>query len=673
MVIDQCLHGYADGHTLLATSTTLSREQRTLLSRMTDLSGPSPVSGFDGYLTAFPAPGDVYVLARTWYATELPRPGCVWTHSLLLDQAALRSPDIWNLVTLFQRPRQGERFEQYAARIEERPEAAVQLSVSRIHPLLPLIQASYDIRRSTKARVTVVTDTAAAVEDLFLAMWTQQWPELRRAFSFTTGMLGGLGGSVPFDLQAVPARNQTLAPEGGMEVIDLVHSGVHASDRWALLAAQDAVSRGELREFLWTFGGDFRDGRRAFRGLCETFTLLRGERARDLAAHVHSLFVDFAETEHLRQALFGGASKWALPENEVLPLVIEHNGAGFLECTPDEIRMRAGRLPITDLTEILKRALEERWSGSCPAALFDAFYAKCDVNSLDELPLSIVVEAIRLRPQLASDASLWGRSQDRARALLGALNKEGEIAQATIFGLLANGDITLLREAWRFSASAWIRGGLAYVDAVEPGVDIEAKLLEHLFAFRYDVPWELPPRLGRSLKYVSAVIELTEREANKFPISSATVFAGLPSLRDPHAELHACAFLLLVGLCRPEPTAARFLSAGFATVYRAAAMGGLPWQVWRRLEPLLPGHVREWDKCERLIEGTVSRFIHRRWPARDFLLTFREDETFDRAAQMLRAGVDAQRLDAFVAHALEDPAVATPYQRARILAWRADG
>src|SRR5690349_13495632 len=101
--IDQTLHGYDDGHRLLVTSDrSLPAEAQRLMLLMSDLSGPQPVSGFDGYLTGYPLPGiPVYAFSRTWYAPEMKRPGCVWTHTLLLKFRDLaRLDNLGELVSL---------------------------------------------------------------------------------------------------------------------------------------------------------------------------------------------------------------------------------------------------------------------------------------------------------------------------------------------------------------------------------------------------------------------------------------------------------------------------------------------------------------------------------------------------------------------------------------------
>ena len=115
LVLEQTLHGYSEGHELLASSSKLPREARRNLLSMSDLSGHGFVDGFDGYLTGYPLPViEKYALGRTWYAPEMSRPGCVWTHTLLVDFADIPNLDaIRNIFHHFQRPSSVDRTDKY--------------------------------------------------------------------------------------------------------------------------------------------------------------------------------------------------------------------------------------------------------------------------------------------------------------------------------------------------------------------------------------------------------------------------------------------------------------------------------------------------------------------------------------------------------------------------------
>ena len=99
--MEQMLYGYHDGHTLLASSLKKPLIEQSVTDALSDAAGQGR---FNEYLTGFALPKDgYYAFARTWYADEMPRPGCVWTHILLvsLSQISNMNSDIRDL---FQRP-----------------------------------------------------------------------------------------------------------------------------------------------------------------------------------------------------------------------------------------------------------------------------------------------------------------------------------------------------------------------------------------------------------------------------------------------------------------------------------------------------------------------------------------------------------------------------------------
>ena len=108
MRIEQLLHGYQDGHGLLAGSLQVkSAQDAACLSTMSDWSGyRDPHNQDHSYITTYPLPDrNYYVVAKSWYAYEMERPGCVWTHSLLIDLTDFDNRfDFRMLIPYFHRP-----------------------------------------------------------------------------------------------------------------------------------------------------------------------------------------------------------------------------------------------------------------------------------------------------------------------------------------------------------------------------------------------------------------------------------------------------------------------------------------------------------------------------------------------------------------------------------------
>jgi hypothetical protein len=208
--IDQTLHGYADGHQLLATSTDLTSEQQSALLIMSDLSGPAFRSGYESYLTGYPlSGGTIYCLARTWFAPELPRPGCVWTQTFLMKAEDLaRITDFDQVNELFHRPTAPSELGGYCRRLMfDQKTAAVQsrLSIDGQSTL----RALYDGGKM----VVLSSESSLLYEPLLLAIFEQQWPRLRRSFRFCSGALSLR--DTEFELSVSPPEaTHSLSEEG---------------------------------------------------------------------------------------------------------------------------------------------------------------------------------------------------------------------------------------------------------------------------------------------------------------------------------------------------------------------------------------------------------------------------------------------------------------------------
>lgn len=262
MKVDQCLFGYDDGHRLLVSSLPLGVET-SLLTELSDLAPGTVFSRSEGYWTGLPVPSlGRYVLMRTWPATEMPRPGCVWTHALLIEPVLLESiSDLSILQTLVIRPESPLDRDRYREQVEvnlsRNAETSSRVDDEMVRKLIALL---YDMTSS----VVEITSPGELDGPLF-SVWSQQWPRLRRNFRFQTAASRDPRptGSARFDVTAVLAHCDNGAPK--QETIP----------SWLYAAAADIQggSHGSLRSFLWLYGQDVRRQRGSFRPLVEVKAL----------------------------------------------------------------------------------------------------------------------------------------------------------------------------------------------------------------------------------------------------------------------------------------------------------------------------------------------------------------------------------------------------------------
>jgi len=101
-------------------------------------------------------------------------------------------------------------------------------------------------------------------------------------------------------------------------------------------------------------------------------------------------------------------------------------------------------------------------------------------------------------------------------------------------------------------------------------------------------------------------------------------------LEFPNAD--AAAFFLSLGFTHSQREAINLIALCFEHAHAAAHSGAhdpLSYRAWKVLERDVPtlSRTRNWDKCERLRQALIDRFIRNRWPRLDFLKCASRPET----------------------------------------------
>lgn len=255
--IDHALFGYAEGHRQLASTVRLPSQDMYHLGAASDLAGDARLDPAKSYVTGLPlTESKRFALIRTWAAPEMPRPGCVWSHVLLLDEAILSAQaDVSAFFSFFQDPREVSR-SFYSRPLV--PDWEVPASAS-LHPrrkdLISEIIGSYYSYLPTTLNSSAGAD---ALEMAIAAVWSQQWPRLRMEFSFRTAQLG---------------MRRRRSARYAVQVAQADVSDEIVTSGWIDVATEDASDDEvtPLRRFLWRYGRDMEDPRSRFRLLVETY------------------------------------------------------------------------------------------------------------------------------------------------------------------------------------------------------------------------------------------------------------------------------------------------------------------------------------------------------------------------------------------------------------------
>jgi hypothetical protein len=660
--LHQALHGYSGGHRLLVASQRLPREAERALLILTDVSGPVTGGPFESYLTGCAVPGTgAYALVRTWLAPELSRPGCVWSHTLLVDHADLsRLSDPRLLLPLFSRPRKGEPWEVYGRPLTRVPPAAAAAPPRRgawtDADAARLLETLYGAAADGPA--FVAAERPEPAEELILTVWGQQWPRLRRAFRFCTWSLAprALDGQ-PFDLQVVPpAVSRRLTPTPAAAVVTI--GGLRPAGRpdppaWARVAAADLVEDGgPLRALLARLGDALSAPRSAYPAL--VMAASGALRAREGRAGVTELIETVAEAwprpgdaTALKAALFEEVASAAAG---LLSPVGEADLLAALATTPRHAAFDRERLAV-------RRRAAAVW--------------RREPRQGVELARRIVAAG---PPTPLGEEFLRGAAE-AADPADGAL----QTGHPALFAALASRNVALARR--RAAAPETVSAPAAPArppDPVPAGsppataappAGVVARILERLDRAGAPDDGGPTPEERRSLAGspadVLAWLARTEAPAPRAVVVAAgcvdpyspavrdvgvdpwlRAAAGLEAKLDRPTWLGVAAFLLAVAFGDPRPRAGELAASLFGGVDRAAASGELPLPAWRLVARGLPAvpRWREADWADRLRRGLVERFLQHRWPAAELLRAARDDGAFQRVVMICEWSEDGLSL-----------------------------
>jgi len=709
ITVNQTLHGYDEGHRLLATSLKLSTAAERLLLEMSDLSGDGIVNGFEEYLTGYPLPEDDhnrFALAKTWYAREMERPGCVWTHTLIVEIEELtRLHQPKELLSNFVRPHKGQAFTSYETKLNVHAEDAL-IPTAHVEPRLTGQRTEelvgnlfYSIYQNKKSAV-LLTGNAIAFETLILQMWWQQWPALRGTFSFCTGALSPrmLPSGKLFAAQVAPEQNYYLFAKhrdskarNSADLIDGSKPSPSQLKPWYEVALSNLRS-GQYPnyvKFLREFGPTLSPSRTSFSRLTQLFWLMsrslnETKSLGELTSVLKQRFPKSTDAGELKLALYGDGRAWCFLsdksnptlEDALLSELIETKHADMFDVPKLELAERVCRLwernhdlALSLMTKCFETGLlelnpirQEFLSASISSASSE------EIIALTQTRTNLLETAIALNPGIAESPSLWQLDENRQRYL---------------FGRLQSLETAFDPEALSISVQ-WERVAIAMLDA---GSDLFAQSLSHVLGDRLPeliLTWHAKSGTVRNPVLGSNWLEVlggypqqvmtwlkTHRshENNTTPIPTCALIATVldPNSYEVRASgtevwldlAHSCAetiaikdrnpvlsFLLAVGLSHEDATASKLVVCAFEPIYDAASLDALPWRSWSQLEHLAPsyGLIWSWDKCHRLEEALITKVAKCNWPAEILLKAGRSSQVIRQIIQRAKDSTKGRRL-----------------------------
>jgi hypothetical protein len=677
MIIVKChqtLHGYASGHRMLATSIPLSsKDARTLLS-LSDISGPGMQIHSSGYLTGYPLPdAGLYALARTWAAPEMPRPGCVWTHTLLIDFAELASLEsVHYLVHNFRRPLM-DQFDDYRRPITSHLDTGDFKSESAPVPwIASVIRGLYE---TPEKRIVVGRGASFGFDRAVLDIWDQQWPRLKRSFRFCTlATTDRSSDGCSFDLQLYSSEDRSLRSRFKAAVEP--PSASVPDIPWIGYALDDLAfpNNSGLRGFFQLFGPDLADGRAAFPVLCNLHRLLSnkvidgsaGEKLLSLLEETPALVDSDRLVKHVASLLFERASEY--PERVIRFLLCQmtssnsasqiHYSKGFIDAAvsgdparisqvllavgPDSAAGEAliSRLSEDQLLSLLATAspfLESIVSARHELLAFSRFWTE---RTHDDIGLEVVhrVEDRSLQKRII------GAMRDAGRVDL-ASNLVDQVGVANFLQLIAEMTIDSEGDA---SSLPWIQPALH-----------DCKQVATYLSNGHKKPFSLLFLIAKHFQP-----DQIPNDAGHDPWYTAAKACDMNS-PDKSAEQFFYSYLLARALGVVSRSVAELFEISFEPIYHDAAVDALSLKSWVAIENRLPWSVfwLPWDRCKRLRAGLVDSFLKLHLPFATLLNIAKDDRIFEELTSQFADSTDGQRFLRNVVREVEAMKIVIPENR----------
>lgn len=270
ITIHQMLHGYEDGHNYIRGSIYLSsaKDMDTIAS-LSDWSEYINSNDDSSYLSAYPLKeSGYYVIARTWYAEEMKRPGCVWTHSILIPKGAMKAIyDYRSIESLFKRPVK-DAYESYG--IPLKLELASNINEKFLSVLKDSSGISYIIKNLMVGNIPSIyeVETDSETYRYLCLMIMNVLPSCvleNRTFCSGTNGLRALDGK-PFDVQFTTLQNQHVKSLMSKEQ-DIEDGFLYSS----MYVKNEVLSLGKLIKL---FEGEIGFDSNRYKSLCELIMLV---------------------------------------------------------------------------------------------------------------------------------------------------------------------------------------------------------------------------------------------------------------------------------------------------------------------------------------------------------------------------------------------------------------
>jgi hypothetical protein len=612
LTVHQCLHGYEDGHRLLASSCKLSRDSEREMLALTDLSGSSGGAVFEPYFTGYPlSNGEFYVLTQTWLALEMQRPGCVWSHSFLftLEQIAAidKLPLLFPYFTRPSSPLDLSSFRQ-SRDVELSPFDAT----SWHHSGSELLLESLFSAAGNKVAIAIETHEVgvAIIDDA----WSSLWTGARTEFSFCTYVkapqsIAGKSLDAQFflvkDSSSVMRRLQSKG-------IDVVAARPVAIPKPRFFTMQ--------RENLVNAFPNSLSGMGSFYRLLHHVGSIGVANALEVVEFLAKEFPKPIDGVGVKAALLGANNVLGLKTSDVWFAIVTSGHADAFDVYA--IGFTSVDHLWDDLPETI-RLLNLVFASESSTA---KNIGQMIVNAMPEDKLSriaianfpILAEILKVRPELWASVELWKCDPITTRAMINLIEGDRSVAQAYQHVLIENAVRHGFNDGWDVLLTAL--GNESFVSSLAAMSrsrctafpDDYCKVLVHRETSVLEwIKNQTDISIEMLISFIGLLGRRTLDESQPLFMSLAPLIVSKHQELSPYPEVRFLAFVMGLRFDRFD-----VVLTLLPRVHEDIASGSVSDSLWHSYSNEFPSldYWSGWDRCKQVRRAIAAKYAYQKWP-----------------------------------------------------------
>jgi len=650
--IHHVLHGYNNGHSLIASSIDLDINEKKLLLIMSDMSGSSMENGFEEYITGYPLNNiNSYAFAKTWHAPEMKRPGCVWTHTLLIKFSDLINIYHYtDIINLFKKPIEFVDYDYYRKplilnegqlnNITEEINNHIDCYISK--------NLLYHIYKYPDKSILFKSLSPINYETLVTSIWLQQWPRLRRNFYFCTGAISPrvLEDKV-FDFQIVPDKLDNNAKNNSSYIIideNIPKENILEED-WINDASNDLLHSTNLRYYLNNFGADVSESRSSFIPLVKLFIFFTNKNINknlfDILKILSDNFPKPSEANSLKMYFLNNPNKNLYNNFDIfIPYYSEEEILFELSISNHIKSFNLKKLNIEErIYKLLEKDPENTFRllskiitleiNNCGIEMLKLVSKKINsehIKYLNREYRKLLLTFLLFNPDISYEKIFWDvKNDEQIENYMTLYNNRNnlEINWQIIINILLDNDSAVVPELFFNNNEFNFDYLFSWLNS-----NIDKKLNNEWFNLLKIKPLEILNWLNNNFEQVNSntiniflsILNPNSRDVLNYGTNLWLNLISEFNNSDYSRDSLFCSFVLSVAFNNPDSNSFKLLSPSFEIIYKIAMDDKLEYSNWKHLEVHTKQLFKwnEWDKCKKLRKALVDKYLEYQWPINKF-------------------------------------------------------